>query len=165
LCEPFPRWGFLRVRVRVRFTYGSEFTGSYSETPLWYKSRFDRTDVYGSVYLCAYMYRVYLLGLDPGSRTRPTILGAATASSTGKRSLRRWPFCSFVSSFVGLFLSCVSACDLFSFDVHCLCHGERGPLPRPQTVRSVICVSPPTGCPRVNVKPNPCGRATHRSQI
>ena len=21
-CEPFPRWGFLRFRVRVRFTYG-----------------------------------------------------------------------------------------------------------------------------------------------
>ena len=33
-------------------------------------------------------------------------------------------------------------------------------------VRSVICMSPvPTGCPRVNVKPNPWGRATQRSQI
>jgi len=26
-----------------------------------------------------------------------------------------WPFCSFVCSFVGLFWSCVSACDLLSF--------------------------------------------------
>jgi len=38
------------------------------------------------------------------------------ASSTVKRSLRRWPFCSCVCSCVGLFLSCVSAGDLFSFD-------------------------------------------------
>jgi len=40
-CEPFPRRGFLRFRVRVRFTSGSEFTRSYSETPLWSKSGFD----------------------------------------------------------------------------------------------------------------------------
>jgi len=42
---------------------------------------------------------------------------AATASATVKRSLRRWPFCSFVDSFLGVFLSCVSACDLLRVDV------------------------------------------------
>ena len=35
---PFLRWRVLRFRVRVRFTYGSEFTRSSSETP----SGFDR---------------------------------------------------------------------------------------------------------------------------
>jgi len=40
-------------------------------------------------------------------------------SSAVKRSLRCWPFCSFVCTLVGLFLSCVSACDLFSFDIVC----------------------------------------------
>jgi len=44
------------------------------------------------------------------------ILGAATASSTVQRSLRRCPFCSFVCSCVGLFWSCMSARDLFSFN-------------------------------------------------
>jgi len=39
--EPFPRWGILRFRVRVRFTYGKECTWSDSETPLWSNSRFD----------------------------------------------------------------------------------------------------------------------------
>jgi len=33
--------GFLRFRVRVSFTYGQEFTRSYSETPLWSNSRFE----------------------------------------------------------------------------------------------------------------------------
>jgi len=40
-CESFPRWGFLILRVRVRFTYGSEFTRIQSETPLWSNSGFD----------------------------------------------------------------------------------------------------------------------------
>jgi len=39
--EPFPRWGVLRCRVKVRFTYGWEFTRSSSETPLWSNSGFD----------------------------------------------------------------------------------------------------------------------------
>jgi len=43
-CEPFPPWGFLRFGVRVRFTYGYEFTQSYSESPVWSKSRFDGRD-------------------------------------------------------------------------------------------------------------------------
>jgi len=47
-----------------------------------------------------------------------TILGAATASSTVKQSLRRWPFCSFVCLCVDLFVSCGSVCDLLSFDRH-----------------------------------------------
>jgi len=48
-----------------------------------------------------------------------TILGAGMASSTGKQSLRRWPFWSFVCGFVGVFLSCVDACDLFSLNLLC----------------------------------------------
>ena len=44
-CEPFPRWGFLRFRVRVR-SNGKEFTRSYSETPLWSNSGFD-SHLYG----------------------------------------------------------------------------------------------------------------------
>ena len=39
--EPFPRRGLLRFRVRVRFTYGQEFTRSESETSLWSYSGFD----------------------------------------------------------------------------------------------------------------------------
>ena len=47
-----------------------------------------------------------------------TILEAATASSTVERSLRRWPFCPCVCPFEGVFLLCVSACELFSVDLN-----------------------------------------------